>query len=184
MQWVKYGPTRLNHADIHSDHHEETAQVQVMAQIYERASQVLVRLGATSMNVVDPVAYLEHLTTNALDMAPVSVADILNYGDKTNEEQSIRIRATWVALSIAMSPWFRRTWVVQELCWAKKVIFLVGNAQMSIQCVMKAFDVAKSTITAIAKHPKIRNIPWVLVTNIVDGVGRVWAPQLQYGMLR
>jgi hypothetical protein len=172
----------LSHANIHSDLKEKAAQVQLMGQIYQRANQVLVWLGATGTDQADPVAYPEHLTTNALDMAPVSVSDMKNDGNGMNEEQSIRFRVTLLALSIVMSQWFRRTWVVQELCWAKKVVFVVGNAQMSIQCLKKAFDIAKSTIATIGKYPEIRNTRWVIVTTILDEMGRVWAPQLQYGM--
>jgi len=174
---------RLNHANLPRDDDEKTTQVQFMGQIYKRASEVVVWLGATSMDVADPVAYLEHLTTNTLDMAPLSISDLKAVdGDGMNAEQLIRFRVTLVALSIVMSQWFRRTWVIQELCWANNVVFAVGNAQMSIQCVAKAFGVAKRTIAAIAKDPEVRNTRWVAETNILDEIGRVWAPQLQHGM--
>jgi hypothetical protein len=81
-----------------------------------------------------------------------------------------------------MSQWFRRTWVVQERCWAKKVVLVVGNAEMSIQCVGKAFDVAQSVITMMMKDPENQELIWVTITSALKSLGRVWAPQLQYGM--
>jgi hypothetical protein len=39
-----------------------------MGQIYERANQVVVWLGAAGIDLTDLVAYLHHLTTNMLDI--------------------------------------------------------------------------------------------------------------------
>jgi hypothetical protein len=159
-----------------------------MGQIYKRASQVVVWLGTSGEDLTKSVAYLEHLTTNALDIPIVSFSDDLV---GVNDERLIPYNAMVVAVSIVMSQWFRRTWVIQEFCWAKEVVFAMGNAELSIQCVVKAFDIARSVMAAIAQSTVTaakkdledhHNAGWSAIATILESLSRVWTPQVQHGM--
>ena len=180
----------MENADTHSDQKEKAAQVQYMGAIYKRASQVVVWLGASGEDLTISIAYLDHLTPNALDIPPVSFSD-LNDIVRENDERLIPYKAIYVAVSIIMSQWFRRTWVIQELCWAKKVFFAMGNAVLSIQCVVKAFDVAQTTMAAAVQSAMTetkkdaendQNIGWFAIAAILKSLSRVWTPQVQHGM--
>jgi hypothetical protein len=173
----------LENANLHSDPEEKATQVQYMGQIYKRASQVVVWLGASGTDLTNSVAYLDHLTTNALDMPPVSFSNLEDIVGE-NDERLVPLNAIRVAVSIIMSQWFRRTWVIQELCWAKKVVFAMGNAEMSIQCVVKAFEVAQSAMTAMKKDPENDHddVGWLAIASILKSLSRVWTPQVQHGM--
>jgi hypothetical protein len=175
---------------MHSDQKEKAAQVQYMGEIYKRASQVVVWLGASGEDLTRSVAYLDHLTTNALNM-PLVVFSGFNDLVGENDERLIPYNAMYVAISIVMSQWFRRTWVIQELCWAKKVVFAMGNAELSIQCVVKAFDVARTAMAVLVqgamefmkKDPENDyDVCWLAITAILKSLSRVWTPQVQYGM--
>ena len=177
---------------MHSDQKEKAAQVQYMGEIYKRASQVVVWLGTSGEDLTRSVEYLDHLTTNALDIPPVSFSD-LNDLVGENDDRLIPYNAIYVAISIIMSQWFRRIWVIQELCWAKRVVFAIGNAELSIQCVVKAFHVARTAMAAAAqsamtvfkKHPdNDQGIVWFAITAILKSLSRVWTPQVQHGMFR
>ena len=149
-------------------------------------------MGASGEDLTRSVAYLDHLTTNALNIPPVSFSDLNDLVGK-NDERLIPYNAIYVAVSVVMSQWFRRTWVIQELCWAKRVVFAIGNAELSIQCVVKAFDVARTAMAAAAqsamtvykKHPDSdHDIGWFAIAAVLKSLSRVWTPQVQHGMFR
>jgi hypothetical protein len=180
----------LENANLHSDPKEKAAQVQYMGQIYKHASQVVVWLGTSGEDLTKSVAYLDHLTTNALNIPPVLFSD-LNDLVGENDERLIPYNAITVAVSIILSQWFRRTWVIQELCWANEVVFAMGNAELSIQCVVKAFDVARSAMAAIAQSAMTatkkdlenhHDVGWSALASILESLSRVWTPQVQHGM--
>lgn len=161
-----------------------------MGQIYKRASQVVVWLGASGEDLTKSAAYLDHLTTNGLNIPPVSFSGLEDIVGE-NDERLIPFNAICVAVSIIMSQWFRRTWVIQELCWAKNVVFAMGNAELSIKCVVKAFDVARSAMAAMAQSAMNfmkknlvtdYDVRWLAMAAILKSLSRVWTPQVQHGM--
>ncbi|KAH7414564.1 heterokaryon incompatibility protein-domain-containing protein [Phaeosphaeria sp. MPI-PUGE-AT-0046c] len=159
-----------------SDENEKAVQVQFMGQIYKSASQVVVWLGATGADLTDSVAYLDYLTIHTLDLPPIPLGKMVDIVEET-DERLVPYKAMGVAISIIMSQWFRRTWVVQELCWAKEVVFMKENEEISIQCVGKAFNVAQSSITAMMKDPEDRDPIWGKLASVMKSLGRPWAPQ-------
>jgi hypothetical protein len=70
---------------VHSDPKKQAAQVQFMSQIYERASQVVVWLGPTGTDMTNPVAYLDHLTTNTLNIPPISYRELDDIVEENEE---------------------------------------------------------------------------------------------------
>ena len=86
------------------------------------------------------------------------------------------------ALSIAMSQWFRRTWVVQEFCWAQDVIFAIGEATLTLEAIVLSFKMIQAL-------PIFNNLPEAIdkdqsraeFPNPFIKYSSIWVPQVQYG---
>ncbi|KAF2035397.1 hypothetical protein EK21DRAFT_84468 [Setomelanomma holmii] len=162
-----------------SDDTERAKQVQFMGHIYQGASQVVVWLGASGRDVADSIAHLENLAANNIDAPPINFDDndtevAPQSNPKPDENAVDGVRA--VATSVVMSQWFRRTWVVQELCWAKNVVFAMDNSEMSIKSIVKAFEMAQGYFASMNGAPSSNDE----ISHAITRFGRVLAPQIQH----
>jgi hypothetical protein len=92
---------------------------------------------------------------------------------------------------------FIRTWVVQELCWAKQVVYLIGETEISVDSIVKSFEVAEEFVRPL-DHSFENLMSSILGPLLADGkdqhgkfwflrnwgskFGPVWMPQIFYGM--
>lgn len=97
---------------------ERNAQVQLMDRIYQQASKVIVWLGTCSLLMDDDIRVLAKLHPGT-------------------PRQGRRVKANRsenniVALIYMFSlRWFGRLWVIQEFCFVKKAIFMIGPHEVS-----------------------------------------------------
>jgi hypothetical protein len=82
-----------------------------------------------------------------------------------------------------MLQWFRRAWVVQELCWARNVVFAVNEMEMNIKAVVKTFDIAQEYLNMFDNMTSGGDDE-DRATRMGARYGPVWAPQIQHGMCR
>lgn len=92
------------------DHQEKSAQIRRMTDIYSRANQVCVWLGSDC--------------TRAFGLI-IELRNIDKFGSQVETESRGEI---WEALEDLMAnKWFSRRWAIQEVAFAKTIIFLSGD---------------------------------------------------------
>lgn len=129
-----------------SDLSERDQQVQMMDQIYSGASQVTVWLGDCPLVFHQGVA-------NLLEMTKAGLPDISEAAEPKELYYS-RAGKTSVwhlmlcVIFIVTRKWFRRLWVLQELCLAKHAIFILGDHQLTVDDMSAAFCWMRSTLDA------------------------------------
>ncbi|CAG9998294.1 unnamed protein product [Clonostachys byssicola] len=103
---------------------EKTVQVQLMADVYRYAVQVLVWLGP------DEAGLEEFLPTLHAASGLISAIEARynNEPEAAIEMQRKMMRLGWEPiLELFLRPWFTRKWVVQEVALAKHVVMCCGN---------------------------------------------------------
>lgn len=171
-------------AYLFSDLEERASQVQLMGHIYQGASLVVVWLGTSWHSGSDGIPHLEYLANSNIELPPLhSIFD----GNKVVLPHGLDIDAKAVyeayasAASIVMSQWFRRTWVIQELCWAKKVVFAMNEVEISVKAIVKTFDIAQDYATHVDNMASSDDYD-----DLDPRVGAkyipVWAPHIQHGI--
>ncbi|CAN9468784.1 unnamed protein product [Alternaria alternata] len=181
-----------------------------MGQIYREAESVVVWLGQMSKLSEYCMLIFDGLT----DQETTPSAEEWN----GSEDQMISTGATagipaWVykfailgAATITWSQWyaifiaerivgFVRTWVVQELCWAKEVVYLIGEKEMSTDIIVKSFEVAEefvrsldhsfenlmsSSLGPLLADGKDEHGKFWFLRNWGSKFGPVWTPQIFY----
>jgi hypothetical protein len=109
------------------DTQERSAQVQMMDRIYQSAAEVVVWLGEVPMLLVPGFQKLhEKFTSKPGTIIPDPVRD--DYYFIFPEVQ----QATVFLLT---RRWFRRLWVVQELCLARRPVFVIGDHEFDSQTI-------------------------------------------------
>ena len=104
---------------------EKNHQVEMMSDIYGRATKVCVWLGERDLS-----------STMALDFIKNEVLQLQNFDDLCSDEKN---SDKWSALLHLMQrPWFSRRWVVQEVALAASTIVYCGSDKIS----WKSFAVA------------------------------------------
>ncbi|KAF4333589.1 heterokaryon incompatibility 6 OR allele [Fusarium beomiforme] len=120
-----------------SDLSELGQQVQMMHRIYSSATQVTVWLG-TCPHVFSPGV------ANLVQMTKAGLPEITKTAE-TKDFYEIRVGTTslWHLLLcvffIVTRKWFKRLWVLQELCLAKEAIFLLGDHVFEADDISVAF---------------------------------------------
>ncbi|KAM0344815.1 hypothetical protein ACHAPU_007197 [Fusarium lateritium] len=99
---------------------EKTHQLNLMAHIYQNASQVLVYLGKGTDDSDIAMKFVreldqppDHFRNNAIEEVPSTVPD---------EREAVNI--------LFQRPWFYRVWVLQEVTFARKAIVICGSHQV------------------------------------------------------
>jgi hypothetical protein len=111
---------------INQDNLEERSfQVGLMGQIYRRSKETFVWLGLSSGYTVETFEFLKSLPTNRFGTSEMmkSMEEQLKWRLENNEHEWLIVKyGFW--LDIAARPFWKRTWVVQEVVLSKKVTVL------------------------------------------------------------
>ncbi|CAH0051648.1 unnamed protein product [Clonostachys solani] len=103
---------------------EKTVQVQLMADIYRYAAQVLVWLGPDAEGLEEFLPTLH----GASELISAIEARYNTEPEAAIEMQRGMMRLAWEPiLELFLRPWFTRKWVVQEVALAKHVVMCCGN---------------------------------------------------------
>jgi hypothetical protein len=144
----------INQADCD----EKNDQVTMMGDIYAAARCVLVWLGNGNLNHAGELALLSHLAS-PFNHNNSTLGDIGGFGGVGNDLFG------WVL----RSHWFERAWIVQELCFARKVLFLCGAVGMSLPFLKDYMEMRRKDYNSI---PDSYSIP--------SGWGRTSLPVFQH----
>jgi len=107
----------INQADLK----EKSTQVSMMRDIYAAAKCVLVWLGNGNLTQVDELALWTYLIS-PYDRNNTAFDGIRGFGGVGDT----------LFGRVLQSSWFERAWVVQEVCFARKVLFLCGAIGISL----------------------------------------------------
>ncbi len=117
---------------------ERAAQVEMMGQIYTRASQTVVWLGKSNQDTAAAMRmYQSILDIPAEDFAPFykQYPNVIPPSDefwRTHGLPSLQDERSWAPLiRLFESRWFSRAWVIQEITLASRAIVLWGSHTMS-----------------------------------------------------
>ncbi|KAK4960535.1 hypothetical protein LTR10_003431 [Elasticomyces elasticus] len=162
MLWVD--SICINQADDAQALQERGRQVALMDEIYSKARQVNVHLGFGDEKSDVAIATVNRLATAYL---PALVAKNSGIGQELTRRRYEEAAADALAISAEFPygklhglfrlPWFRRTWVVQEIALARKVTFYCGQHLLAFDNVAKAVDFTRlpySKVDLIATHWK------------------------------
>lgn len=131
--WIDY--ICINQADLK----ERNTQVNMMGKIFQEADEVLVWLGRETGGEVDPVDLISQLSTlvetrrEEFDYGTI-VRNYDGYVDSEflqHFELSHWTMQDWEALVIFLrKKWFTRTWILQEVALARKIMIFYGNRNL------------------------------------------------------
>jgi hypothetical protein len=100
---------------------ERGHQVRQMDQIYADASAVVVYLGeesSGSRNLFNELAEIDKELSRKKELS--SIAEPIIYHRPTIVEELVKL---------IQRPWFRRVWILQEVCMNRSIFFMCGSAQ-------------------------------------------------------
>lgn len=157
-----------------SDLQERAVQVQQMYRIFHTAQIVVVWLGKKRDEEAEGIPHIEHMARHRVNLPPrdyfasdgrITVPEFLGLDALAAFDAFVSARG------LLFSQWFRRTWVVQELCLARRVVFAMNEYEMSLQTVQKGFEIAH----ALFSDADFAGMSAHRYTSI-------WFPQIQNGM--
>jgi hypothetical protein len=98
---------------------EREAQVRIMGNIYKKAHACLVYLGEATEDAVKAFYWAKEIAS----IGPAFLQYVLRWKGLERHHLPPRDDPCWLTLQVdlPLRPWFRRTWVVQEVCLATKV---------------------------------------------------------------
>lgn len=125
-QWFWVDAVCINHEDPT----EKAEQVQLMAEIYSRATAVHVWLGAGTVKSCDAMRFVQTI----LDMNVA--AELLRFPESL---------PLWEGFNEMLNlPWFRRSWILQEVSFAKRCILHWGESKLPWQDFVDAVNMVPS----------------------------------------
>jgi hypothetical protein len=148
------------------DEEEKASQVNLMGEIYKKASKTFVWLGEH-----------EHASHLAMDLLnSVTEENIRNILE--DKSKSKRMELAWVALrALFERPYWSRVWILQEVVLSRPSFLICGNSMCSwdsVRLLLRSenFDVDKKNISVGSHHARIalvgeNNLPKLLV-NVID----------------
>ncbi|PQE16184.1 heterokaryon incompatibility het-6 protein [Rutstroemia sp. NJR-2017a BVV2] len=104
---------------------EKNNQVSMMRDIYAAAKCVLVWLGNEDLTRTDELVLFQYLATAGGEEGKKLMGQVLQ------------------------SPWFERSWVIQEVCFARKAFFLCGSVGISLPYLEKVLDTAQKNYSSL-----------------------------------
>ncbi|KAF2259423.1 HET-domain-containing protein [Lojkania enalia] len=122
-----------------NDLEEKSAQFQLMGQIYAGARRTIVWLGETSDNVKGALSTLQNVYPWVMLYAPFEllfeVVPLLQpFAPKWISQPHLPESANWNAVNRLLElPWFRRTWIVQEVILSKYAVVVCGQETINFQ---------------------------------------------------
>nr|RBQ94015.1 hypothetical protein FVER53263_09999 [Fusarium verticillioides] len=121
-------------------------QVQMMNRIYSSASQVTIWLGTCPHVFAPGVANLIEMTKSGLpEIIEAAEAKDFYY---TRVGTTSLWHLVLCVFFIVTRKWFKRLWVLQELCLAKEAIFLLGDYKLEADDISVAFGWMRSILGA------------------------------------
>lgn len=129
-----------------SDPTELARQVQMMGQIYSSAAQVTVWLGICPHIFSPGVANLVNMAREGLPDVPGNSNSQEFYFSRVGETSVWRL--VLCILFIVTRRWFKRLWVLQELCLASKAVFILGEHQFQASDISVALSWVHSILHA------------------------------------
>lgn len=149
-----------------------------MQRIYGSAKLVIVWLGTTFM---EDIRSLEHVAASGIDLSKIKIHDQHEDYDKIFVSPDSRVNARDIyfaflaTYSVLSCQWFRRVWVVQELCLAQNVLYMIGDHEISINALLTALRLFPQAGRLLGGGP---------LDEIFSGLfGKVWASHLHNGTL-
>lgn len=140
---------------------EKSAQVRLMSRIYQRAQNVMAWLGAQDSMSIKAIVSLGTLSDafdrDAVDEKAIDgngkYAGVDDFGiakwagydiksSKTYDTLGIPVISedTWIGIYAIMNrSWFKRAWIIQEICFARNPVFLCGLVQFPLDVLVRAF---------------------------------------------
>ncbi|KAH7035996.1 uncharacterized protein B0I36DRAFT_406810 [Microdochium trichocladiopsis] len=125
--------------DDPGDEEEKVAQINMMGRIYQSAKIVIVWLGTANIIESTGLQILHDMTTSAVPLAFNPVAALVTkqltlYMERARKESrmaALRVQILPViVLWLAARSWFSRVWVVQELAFARDVVYIYGKHEI------------------------------------------------------
>jgi hypothetical protein len=117
----------INQTDVK----EKNNQVSMMRDIYAAAKCVLVWLGNENLTQTDESVLFQYLKTAWDGSSCLGGEGGTLFG------------------RVLQSSWFERSWVVQEVCFARKVFFLCGSVGVSLPYLEKFLDMGKKNYSSL-----------------------------------
>jgi Heterokaryon incompatibility protein (HET) len=111
---------------------ERNVQVAMMAQIFRAAHSVIVWLGPEDDFTKDALTVIDCISSLPKDSWPsISYTDFFNKRWEEAAGIGSLTHLNWLGfLAFINRPWFRRSWVVQELALARSAILVCGSKEM------------------------------------------------------
>ncbi|KAL6702526.1 hypothetical protein ACN47E_001590 [Coniothyrium glycines] len=154
----------INQADDSQALQERGGQVALMDEIYRSAMQVNVHLGRGDEKTDLAVASIKNLANSYLAAKLAQKSGILvektkrKYEAAADEALEMSAEFPYGKLHPLFSlPWFRRTWVVQEVACARKCVFYCGEHMLAFDSLVVAADFTRlpySKLSAASHHWK------------------------------
>lgn len=149
---------------------EKTIQIQLMGEIYQQARLVVVWLGDMTEKQAAGLQGLEDVAAFRKPMPPGPM-DVLMMRKERPTTSSAHSRAeieqfadmVTTAIHLIMRPWFRRVWVVQELCLARKAVYLHGQHEITPEALLTAWKwmlAAKTNSTIQSGETAHEQVAW------------------------
>lgn len=117
---------------------EKGVQVSMMGDIYAAARCVLVWLGDGNLTQASQLALWSYLTS-PYTHNNTALCDIGSFGGVGDS----------LFGSVLQSPWFERAWIVQEVCLARKVLFLCGAVGMSLPFLKDYLEIRRKNYNSL-----------------------------------
>ncbi|RBQ67787.1 hypothetical protein FVER14953_09999 [Fusarium verticillioides] len=121
-------------------------QVQMMNRIYSSASQVTIWLGTCPHVFAPGVANLIEMTKSGLPEITEAAESKDFYYTRVGTTSLWHL--VLCVFFIVTRKWFKRLWVLQELCLAKEAIFLLGDYKLEADDISVAFGWMRSILGA------------------------------------
>ncbi|KAH3907818.1 hypothetical protein HBH56_181360 [Parastagonospora nodorum] len=122
---------------------ERGSQVRIMDEIYNRASKVVVFLG-------------KHASCSEVLFEELAAADELIMAGKECDRPQPSAEIVRALEKLFLRPWFKRVWVLQEVCAKSIVTFMCGSATAS-------FSALSTLYFGYSGHTKVSKMQWPLV---------------------
>lgn len=120
------------------DLEERSQQVQLMRDIYQTASRVLIWLGDYENDSSDALSFLPRLSK----VLAAHLEEKISTDSLTSISLPIISDKIWVAVGhLFQRPWFRRVWTAQEAIMSRNSVLLCGESQLPWNILLSAIDV-------------------------------------------
>jgi hypothetical protein len=120
------------------DLQERTAQVKMMALVYQNAKGAIVSLGVDNGDAEEGFNVLNSLS-DLCERQSIELGGMENVPNVSSDDLHCYANFAWTSCrSVLQKPWFSRVWIVQEVGLAKRVVMLCGRFTIQWHNVVQA----------------------------------------------